>query len=79
MRRHDDGRVTGARAELAPTWRQGGNGRAAGLGGTFAHLVAAGPDGREAAGAGLKELERYGYLVRERLRRANGTLGEVVY
>ncbi|MEU6653371.1 hypothetical protein ABZ904_29035 [Streptomyces sp. NPDC046900] len=46
---------------------------------TLAHLVAVGPDGREAVRAGLKELERYGYLVRERLRRANGTLGEVVY
>ncbi|WP_374203215.1 hypothetical protein [Streptomyces sp. MBT84] len=44
-----------------------------------ADLVAVGPDGREAVRAGLKELERYGYLVRERLRRANGTLGEVVY
>ncbi|MGW0095556.1 hypothetical protein ACWDWS_42340 [Streptomyces sp. NPDC003328] len=46
---------------------------------TLAHLVAVGPDGREAIRAGLKELERYGYLVRERLRRANGTLGEVAY
>jgi hypothetical protein len=46
---------------------------------TLAHLVALGPDGREAVRAGLKELERYGYLIRERLRRANGTLGEAVY
>ncbi|MED7828727.1 hypothetical protein, partial [Streptomyces chiangmaiensis] len=46
---------------------------------TLAHLVAVGPDGREAVRAGLKELERYGYLIRERLRRANGTLREVVY
>ncbi|MGW2938151.1 hypothetical protein ACWDA7_41590 [Streptomyces sp. NPDC001156] len=46
---------------------------------TLTHLVAVGPDGREAVRAGLKELERYGYLIRERLRRANGTLGEVVY
>ncbi|MFE9769769.1 hypothetical protein ACFYPC_35495 [Streptomyces sp. NPDC005808] len=46
---------------------------------TLAHLVAVGPDGREAVRAGLKELERYGYLIRERLRRPNGTLGEVVY
>ncbi|MGI5144198.1 hypothetical protein [Streptomyces sp. CA-106110] len=46
---------------------------------TLAHLVAVGPDGREAVRASLKELERYGYLIRERLRRANGTLGEVVY
>ncbi|MGW3149765.1 hypothetical protein ACWDG1_34905 [Streptomyces sp. NPDC001177] len=46
---------------------------------TLAHLVAVGPDGREAVRAGLKELEQYGYLIRERLRRSNGTLGEVVY
>ncbi|WP_374936787.1 hypothetical protein [Streptomyces sp. Ru71] len=46
---------------------------------TVADLVAVGPDGREAIRAGLKELEQYGYLVRERLRRADGTLGEVVY
>ncbi|MCX4598251.1 hypothetical protein OG819_54915 [Streptomyces sp. NBC_01549] len=46
---------------------------------TLAHLVSVGPDGREAVRAGLKELERYGYLIRERLRRPNGTLGEVVY
>ncbi|WP_051742416.1 hypothetical protein [Streptomyces xylophagus] len=46
---------------------------------TLAHLVSVGPDGREAVRAGLRELERYGYLVRERLRRPDGTLGEVVY
>ncbi|MGW1037398.1 hypothetical protein ACWD4Z_35055 [Streptomyces antibioticus] len=46
---------------------------------TLAHLVAVGPDGREAIRAGLRELERYGYLIRERLRRPNGTLGDVVY
>lgn len=46
---------------------------------TLAHLVAAGPDGRDAVRTGLNELERYGYLVRERLRRPDGTLGEVVY
>ncbi|MFD5074526.1 hypothetical protein [Streptomyces sp. NPDC058371] len=46
---------------------------------TLGHLVAVGPDGREAIRAGLKELERYGYLIRERLRRPNGTLGDVVY
>ncbi|MFG2961396.1 hypothetical protein ACGF5O_47735 [Streptomyces sp. NPDC048291] len=46
---------------------------------TIPHLVSQGLDGREAVRAGLKELERYGYLVRERLRRPDGTLGEVVY
>ncbi|MEU6511019.1 hypothetical protein [Streptomyces sp. NPDC046942] len=46
---------------------------------TVAHLATVGSDGREAIRAGLKELERFGYLIRERLRRPNGTLGEVVY
>ncbi|MFF4903212.1 hypothetical protein [Streptomyces sp. NPDC001068] len=46
---------------------------------TVADLVSVGPDGREAVRAGLLELERYGYLVRERLRRGDGTLGGVVY
>ncbi|RRR76720.1 hypothetical protein EHS43_30035 [Streptomyces sp. RP5T] len=42
-------------------------------------LVRLGPDGREAVRTGLKELEACGYLIRERLRRPDGTLGEVVY
>ncbi|WP_331732593.1 hypothetical protein [Streptomyces sp. NBC_00989] len=46
---------------------------------TLAQLVSVGPDGRDAVRAGLRELERHGYLIRERLRRPNGTLGEVVY
>ncbi|MFB6555005.1 hypothetical protein [Streptomyces sp. NPDC056405] len=46
---------------------------------TIAGLVRLGPDGREAVRAGLKELQEHGYLVRERLRRPDGTLGESVY
>ncbi|SEF04832.1 hypothetical protein SAMN05216489_09970 [Streptomyces sp. 3213] len=46
---------------------------------TIAGLVRLGPDGREAVRAALGELERHGYLVRERLRRPDGTLGEIVY
>jgi hypothetical protein len=46
---------------------------------TIADLVRCGPDGREAVRAGLGELEAHGYLIRERLRRPDGTLGEIVY
>jgi hypothetical protein len=46
---------------------------------TIAALVALGPDGRDAVRAGLKELEKFGYLVRDRVRRPNGTLAETVY
>ncbi|WP_425543929.1 hypothetical protein [Streptomyces crystallinus] len=46
---------------------------------TITDLVHLGPDGREAVRTGLRELEACGYLVRERLRRADGTLGEIVY
>ncbi|GGJ56511.1 hypothetical protein GCM10010121_078940 [Streptomyces brasiliensis] len=46
---------------------------------TVADLVRLGPDGREAVRTGLQELEAHGYLIRERLRRPDGTLGEIVY
>ncbi|MEU6610279.1 hypothetical protein ABZ922_35425 [Streptomyces shenzhenensis] len=42
-------------------------------------LVRLGPDGREAVRTGLQELEAHGYLIRERLRRPDGTLGDIVY
>ncbi|MFI9830849.1 hypothetical protein ACIHIX_24555 [Streptomyces sp. NPDC051913] len=46
---------------------------------TVAGLVRCGPDGRDAVRTGLKELEGCGYLLRKRLRRSDGTLGEIVY
>nr|WP_152884560.1 hypothetical protein [Streptomyces adustus] len=46
---------------------------------TVTDLVRLGPDGREAVRTGLQELEAHGYLIRERLRRPDGTLGEIVY
>ncbi|MEJ8654983.1 hypothetical protein [Streptomyces sp. MS1.AVA.4] len=45
----------------------------------IAALTALGPDGRDAVRAGLNELEKQGYLNRDRLRRPNGTLGEIGY
>ncbi|XVV39278.1 hypothetical protein ACQPXT_40235 [Streptomyces sp. CA-100214] len=46
---------------------------------TIAHLVRLGPDGRDAVRAGLRELEEHGYLICDRLRSPDGTLGESVY
>ncbi|WP_369383271.1 hypothetical protein [Streptomyces sp. cg36] len=46
---------------------------------TVVDLTRLGPDGREAVRTGLQELEAHGYLIRERLRRPDGTLGEAVY
>ncbi|MFI8301491.1 hypothetical protein ACIGCZ_36910 [Streptomyces nigra] len=46
---------------------------------TVATLAAVGPDGRDAVRAGLRELERFGYLVRTRVRRPDGTLGGSAY
>lgn len=42
-------------------------------------LVRLGPDGRDAVRVGLLELEEHGYLIRERLRRPDGTLGGTAY
>ncbi|MET7693867.1 hypothetical protein ABZT06_38880 [Streptomyces sp. NPDC005483] len=46
---------------------------------TIADLVRSGPDGRDAVRTGLMELEKHGYLIRERLRRTDGTLGSATY
>jgi hypothetical protein len=46
---------------------------------TVADLVRVGPDGRNTVRGALGELESHGYLVRDQLRRENGTLGEIVY
>ncbi|MEV0521810.1 hypothetical protein AB0I66_00135 [Streptomyces sp. NPDC050439] len=46
---------------------------------TLSELARCGPDGSSAVRSGLKELQTFGYLIRERERREDGTLGEVVY
>ncbi|MER5184780.1 hypothetical protein ABT009_41930 [Streptomyces sp. NPDC002896] len=42
-------------------------------------LARLGPDGKEAVTTALKELEQHGYLIRERERRSDGTLGAAAY
>lgn len=42
---------------------------------TVADLVRAGTDGKSAVTSGLKELEKFGYLTRDRERNTDGTLG----
>ncbi|MEV6048681.1 hypothetical protein [Streptomyces xanthochromogenes] len=46
---------------------------------TVAELAKCATDGRDAVNSGLKELELYGYLARDRARKPDGTLGEAVY
>ncbi|MEU6680881.1 hypothetical protein [Streptomyces sp. NPDC046925] len=46
---------------------------------TLVDLARCGPDGRSAVRSGLAELEKYGYLTRERERHEDGTLGDVIY
>ncbi|GAA1690388.1 hypothetical protein GCM10009733_103230 [Nonomuraea maheshkhaliensis] len=42
-------------------------------------LIAAAPDGRDAVRGAIRELERHGYLIRERERASSGKLGRVDY
>ncbi|MBT2232204.1 helix-turn-helix domain-containing protein [Nonomuraea sp. NEAU-A123] len=42
-------------------------------------LIAAAPDGRDAVRGAIRELEKHGYLVRERQRASSGKLGRVDY
>ncbi|MFD6923705.1 hypothetical protein ACFV99_26330 [Streptomyces sp. NPDC059944] len=46
---------------------------------TIAMLARSGTEGTTAVSTGLEELERFGYLTRERTRRDDGTLAEAVY
>ncbi|MEU5436447.1 hypothetical protein AB0G73_24135 [Streptomyces sp. NPDC020719] len=46
---------------------------------TVAELSRCATDGRDAVNSGLRELESHGYLIRERERNEDGTLGEAVY
>ncbi|MEU1925573.1 hypothetical protein ACWEV9_28055 [Streptomyces albogriseolus] len=46
---------------------------------TIADLARRGRDGEAAVKSGLKELEKHGFLLRERLRNPDGTLGPAAY
>ncbi|MFD0033807.1 hypothetical protein ACFVJK_37365 [Streptomyces sp. NPDC127172] len=50
-----------------------------GYGVSLAMLIKAGPEGKDALTVALRELERHGYLHRERERDARGRLGEARY
>ncbi|MFJ8727672.1 hypothetical protein [Streptomyces sp. NPDC093269] len=50
-----------------------------GYGVTPEWIAAAGTDGPAAVRTGLRELERYGYLVRQQTRNPDGTLGQMTY
>ncbi|MFF6896091.1 hypothetical protein ACFY8Z_36485 [Streptomyces microflavus] len=50
-----------------------------GFGVSMASLLAGGPEKEHALTSALHELERYGYLHRERERRPNGTLGDTIF
>ncbi|RAJ76997.1 hypothetical protein K377_06166 [Streptomyces sp. PsTaAH-137] len=50
-----------------------------GYGVSLKMLLSAGPEGRDALRTALRELERYGYLLRERARDASGQLAETRY
>jgi hypothetical protein len=50
-----------------------------GFGVSMASLLANGPEGKDALTVALKELERYGYLHRERERNELGHLGDTIF
>ncbi|MFD4483238.1 hypothetical protein ACFWPU_45025 [Streptomyces sp. NPDC058471] len=50
-----------------------------GFGVSMAALLAGGPEGKDALTSALKELERYGYLHRERERNQAGQLGDTIF
>jgi hypothetical protein len=50
-----------------------------GYGVTPEWIAGAGTDGPAAVRTGLRELEKYGYLIREQARNEDGTLGQMTY